>query len=138
MSSPAPITVAFQGVHGANSEAAIHQHFGDAVETVPYDSFQDVFNVLPFTLSGCLIIWYLTLELNLLCTGDEFAFSRGVNVQQTKLLLFFAVSLMVGGAPLNEEFGKAVGADAYCRDAAVAAETAQALVMAKRAAAGVA
>ena len=43
--------------------------------------------------------------------------------------------VMVGGAPLNEEFGKAVGADAYCRDAAVAAETAQALVMAKRAAA---
>ena len=44
--------------------------------------------------------------------------------------------VLVGGAPLNEEFGKAVGADAYCRDAAVAAETAQALVMAKRAAAG--
>jgi len=43
--------------------------------------------------------------------------------------------VMVGGAPLNEEFGKAVGADAYCRDAAVAAETAQALVIAKRAAA---
>jgi methanogenic corrinoid protein MtbC1 len=41
--------------------------------------------------------------------------------------------VMVGGAPLNEEFGKAVGADAYCRDAAVAAETAQALVIAKRA-----
>ncbi len=41
--------------------------------------------------------------------------------------------VLVGGAPLNEEFGKAVGADAYCRDAAVAAETAQALVMAKRA-----
>jgi methylmalonyl-CoA mutase cobalamin-binding domain/chain len=41
--------------------------------------------------------------------------------------------VMVGGAPLNEEFGKAVGADAYCRDAAVAAETAQALVLAKRA-----
>ena len=41
--------------------------------------------------------------------------------------------VMVGGAPLNEEFGKAVGADSYCRDAAVAAETAQALVMAKRA-----
>src|SRR3990172_4783674 len=45
------------------------------------------------------------------------------------------VIVMVGGAPLNEEFGKAVGADAYCRDAAIAAETAQALVMAKRAAA---
>jgi len=43
--------------------------------------------------------------------------------------------VLVGGAPLNEDFGKAIGADAYCRDAAVAAETAQALVLARRAAA---
>ena len=42
--------------------------------------------------------------------------------------------VLVGGAPLNEEFGKAVGADAYCRDAAIAAETAQALVLARRSA----
>src|SRR5437899_191767 len=33
--------------------------------------------------------------------------------------------VLVGGAPLNEEFGKAVGADAYCRDAAVAVDTAK-------------
>jgi methylmalonyl-CoA mutase cobalamin-binding domain/chain len=44
--------------------------------------------------------------------------------------------VLVGGAPLNEEFGKAIGADAYCRDAAVAAETAQTLMMAKRLASG--
>ncbi|MFM7625056.1 MAG: corrinoid protein [Gammaproteobacteria bacterium] len=43
--------------------------------------------------------------------------------------------VLVGGAPLNEEFGKAVGADAYCRDAAVAVETAKSLIAAKRAAA---
>ena len=42
--------------------------------------------------------------------------------------------ILVGGAPLNEEFGDAIGADAYCRDAAVASETALALVQAKRAA----
>lgn len=34
-------------------------------------------------------------------------------------------TILVGGAPLNEEFGKAIGADAYCRDAAVAVETAK-------------
>ena len=43
--------------------------------------------------------------------------------------------VLVGGAPLNEEFGKAVGADAYCRDAAIAVETAKALIAARRAAA---
>ena len=36
--------------------------------------------------------------------------------------------VLVGGAPLNEEFAAAVGADAYCRDAAVAVETAQELI----------
>ena len=36
--------------------------------------------------------------------------------------------ILVGGAPLNQEFGDAIGADAYCRDAAVAADTAKRLV----------
>jgi methylmalonyl-CoA mutase cobalamin-binding domain/chain len=43
--------------------------------------------------------------------------------------------VLVGGAPLNEEFGAAVGADAYCRDAAVAADTAKQLVTERRGAA---
>jgi len=42
--------------------------------------------------------------------------------------------VLVGGAPLNEEFGKAVGADAYCRDAAIAVETAKSLIAQRRAA----
>ena len=44
--------------------------------------------------------------------------------------------VMVGGAPLNEEFGEAVGADAYCRDAAEAAVTAVRLVEERRVAQG--
>ena len=36
--------------------------------------------------------------------------------------------VMVGGAPLNEEFADAVGADAYCRDAAVTVEMAKELI----------
>ena len=39
--------------------------------------------------------------------------------------------VLVGGAPLNEAFAEAIGADAYCRDAAVAVETAKAM-MARR------
>ncbi len=41
--------------------------------------------------------------------------------------------VLVGGAPLNEEFGAAIGADAYCRDAGVAAETARRLIDERRA-----
>ena len=44
--------------------------------------------------------------------------------------------VMVGGAPLNEEFGEAVGADAYCRYAAEAAVSAVRLVEERRVAQG--
>ena len=39
--------------------------------------------------------------------------------------------VLVGGAPLNEQFAQAVGADAYCRDASVAVETAKAFMAAQ-------
>ena len=37
--------------------------------------------------------------------------------------------VLVGGAPLNEEFARAVGADAYCRDAAVSVDIAKDFLM---------
>jgi len=43
--------------------------------------------------------------------------------------------VLVGGAPLNEEFGAAIGADAYCRDAAQTAELAPRLIAERRKAA---
>jgi 5-methyltetrahydrofolate--homocysteine methyltransferase len=39
--------------------------------------------------------------------------------------------VMVGGAPLNEEFSQAIGADAYGRDAAVTVELAKELIARK-------
>jgi methylmalonyl-CoA mutase cobalamin-binding domain/chain len=44
------------------------------------------------------------------------------------------VIVLVGGAPLNEEFSVAIGADAYCRDAAVAVETAKIMIEQRRSA----
>ncbi len=41
--------------------------------------------------------------------------------------------VMVGGAPLNDEFSKVVGADAYCRDATTAVEVARKLIHEQRA-----
>ena len=43
--------------------------------------------------------------------------------------------VLVGGAPLNQEFGDAIGADGYCRDAAIAAEMATSMVAERRSAA---
>jgi iron complex transport system permease protein len=56
----------------------------------------DVFTVLPFVVTGTLVVLYLTHELNLITTGEDLAASRGVEVQRTKIVLFFGVSLMVG------------------------------------------
>ena len=44
------------------------------------------------------------------------------------------IIVLVGGAPLNEEFSVAIGADAYCRDAAVAVETAKIMIEQRRSA----
>ncbi len=41
-----PVRVAFQGVHGANSEQAIRQQFGESVETLPCHSFNDLFQAV--------------------------------------------------------------------------------------------
>jgi 5-methyltetrahydrofolate--homocysteine methyltransferase len=43
-----------------------------------------------------------------------------------------SVVVLVGGAPLNEAFAEEIGADAYCRDAAVAVVTAKKLLAIKR------
>jgi prephenate dehydratase len=46
LESVAVATVAFQGIHGAYSEQAIRQHFGDAVEAVPCPKLNDMFDTI--------------------------------------------------------------------------------------------
>jgi iron complex transport system permease protein len=58
--------------------------------------FGEVWTVLPFVLAGCLLVAFLIHELNLMLLGEDFAVSRGVALDSTKMLLYFAVSMMVG------------------------------------------
>src|SRR5438552_16042261 len=44
--------------------------------------------------------------------------------------------VLVGGAPLNEAFAENIGADAYCRDAAVAVETAKSYMLKRQGSVG--
>jgi len=60
-------------------------------------SMDSVLQLAPFIISGILITSLLHRELNLLSITDDIAASRGVHVDRTRLLLFFAVSLMVAG-----------------------------------------
>ncbi len=59
--------------------------------------FKSVLEMVPFVVIGSAIIFYMTQELNLIMTGEEIAISRGVDMERTKLVLFFATSLMVAG-----------------------------------------
>ena len=59
--------------------------------------YDDVWSIVPFVGAAALVIVYLTRELNLLVTGEELAAGRGVDVNRTKVLLFFAASMAVGG-----------------------------------------
>jgi iron complex transport system permease protein len=59
--------------------------------------YSDVLNVLPFAVAGTVILGFYLTELNLMITGRELAGSRGVDTERVKVVIFFAVSLMIGG-----------------------------------------
>lgn len=59
--------------------------------------FEPVWQVLPFAIVGLVAVSVLPREMDLLVVGEDLAATRGVSVEQVKRLLFFAVSIMVGG-----------------------------------------
>ncbi len=64
------------------------------LSVVDYDA---VWGMAPFVVAGVAVMWLARHELNLLALGDDLAMGRGVDVPRTKRLLFFIVSLTVGG-----------------------------------------
>ncbi len=58
--------------------------------------YSAVINILPFITIGSLVIFTLSMELNLLTLGEDLAISRGMSVTKVKTILFFATSLMIG------------------------------------------
>ena len=76
--------IAYQGIKGAYSEAAIYKHYGK-IEAIGYESFEDVFDAvnnnlvdfgfLPFenTIAGSVVQNYdLLLKSNLVITGEVY------------------------------------------------------------------
>lgn len=64
------------------------------LETADYGT---VANLFPFVFAGCAVVLFSVRELDLLLLGEETAASRGVDVESARRLVFFGVSLMVGG-----------------------------------------
>lgn len=71
----------------------LHWLMGD----VSRANMDTLLQLAPFIISGMLIVMPLHRELNLLSLTDDIAASRGVHVERCRLILFFAVSLMVAG-----------------------------------------
>jgi iron complex transport system permease protein len=76
-----------------NSLQVIHWLMGDIGQA----DASKLWQILPFVGSGALLIFTLRNELNLLAVSDDFAATRGVQVELIRTILFFAVSLMVAG-----------------------------------------
>lgn len=76
-----------------NSLQVIHWLMGDIGQA----DAAKVWQLLPFVGAGTLLILCLRDELNLLAISDDFAASRGVDVDLIRTVLFIAVSLMVAG-----------------------------------------
>jgi iron complex transport system permease protein len=54
-----------------------------------------VYGMGTITLIGSLVIFRFSQELNLLSLGEDVAHSRGVNLLQTKIILFIVTSIMI-------------------------------------------
>ncbi|OVE79808.1 hypothetical protein BVY02_02170 [bacterium J17] len=58
--------------------------------------YSGVMTLAPFVLFGLLFIYLRRDELDVILTGDELAYSRGVEVERVRMQLFFGTSIMVG------------------------------------------
>lgn len=83
-----------QYIAGLQHSFRIVRRLMGSLDVVGYGA---VAEVLPFALLGVGVLLFYTRDLNLLSTGEDLAASRGTDVASTKKLLFFTVSLMVGG-----------------------------------------
>jgi len=77
----------------SDSFRIIHWLMGDLSRA----SVDTVFQILPFIASGAIITGFLHRELNLLSLNDDLAASYGLHVERMRIILFFAVSLMIAG-----------------------------------------
>jgi iron complex transport system permease protein len=65
--------------------------------SIDVTGYDEVLNIAPFVALGAVIVMSLSRALNLMMLGDELSLSRGLDVERARKILFFAVSIMVGG-----------------------------------------
>lgn len=58
--------------------------------------FASLTSLIPFVAIGLLLPIYHSADLDAIISGDELAYSRGVDVRKTRNILFFTTSVMIG------------------------------------------
>lgn len=95
-------TVAFQGIHGAYSEQAIRQHFGDEVDVYPCQTLSDLFNVIQ---SGQVTYGLLPVENALagaVSQSYELLMDYDLRIQADVILHVHHALLVLPGQTLEE------------------------------------
>ena len=59
-------------------------------------SWKSIIIILPYIISGGLVLYLMSKEMNLLLLGEERAMELGVNIERAKIILFVAASLITG------------------------------------------
>ena len=83
-----------QYISGLSNSFRILRWLMGGIEIVGYES---IVNILPLVIIGTFLIFLYLRELNLLSIDEEFAVSKGVASERTKVVLFVATTLMVSG-----------------------------------------
>lgn len=94
--------VAFQGVHGAYSEEAIRQHFGDAVETVPCPLLPDVFAAVERGEADHGMVPVENSVAGTVATAYELLMDNDLRIQAEVVLRVRHNLLAKPGTPLSE------------------------------------
>ena len=82
-----------QYMSNINESFVIVRWLMGGLETIDYGS---VLSLIPFVAAGLGLAWSFARDLDSLSTGDELAYSRGVDVASLRVKLFFITSLMIG------------------------------------------
>lgn len=95
-------TIAFQGERGAYSEEAIRQHYGSAVDTLPCESFEDIFQAVLTNEADSGILPVENSLAGTVAHSYELLLEHDLRVQAEVILRVHHMLLAPKGTNLNE------------------------------------
>jgi prephenate dehydratase len=94
--------IAFQGEHGAYSEEAIRQHYGSTVDTLPCESFEDIFQAVLTHKADCGILPVENSLAGTVAHSYELLLEHDLRVQAEVVLRVHHMLLAPKGVELSD------------------------------------